>query len=191
MTDISANPAQAPRRRIIDAALELAYEGGFDGLQVRALADRAGVSSRTIYTNFPSLESLLILAVAERSQELYRHYTERPPRGRSAAARVQRLIADLTEVMTANRPLTQALLRALLCGKPDVVPYVRGFGEVLRSMLSSAIAPDGPTAADREAAEILEAIWFTALIGWATGADDDAHISELMRSSARRLLKGR
>src|SRR3954470_15746762 len=117
-----------PRSRILDAALQLALQGGCDALQVRAISERAGVSSRTIYTNFPSLDSLLIVAVAEQSQPLYQRFTESPPRGESAAVRVDHLISDLTATMTANRALTVALLRALLSGKRDVSQYVTGFG---------------------------------------------------------------
>ena len=177
-----------PRRRILNAALELAIEGGYENLQVRALSERAGVSSRTIYAHFVSLDSLLIVAVAEQSQDLYRRYTESPPKGRTAVARVARLIAELTETMTATRNLTVALLRALLSGKPDVTPWVHAFGDVLQELLASAIAPDGPTAHDREVAEILEGVWFSALIGWATGAETDEHINEILQRSARALL---
>jgi AcrR family transcriptional regulator len=184
----TAASVRRPRRRILNAALELATEGGYDSVQVRALSERAGVSSRTIYKHFPSLDSLLIIAVAEQSQGLYRRFTESPPKGRTAAGRVHKLIAELTETMTANRTLTVALLRALLSGKPDVAPWIQAFGEVLRTMLASAIAPSGPTARDREAAEILEGVWFSSLIGWATGADADNHIDKVMRTSARALL---
>jgi AcrR family transcriptional regulator len=176
------------RRRILDAALELASQGGYDALQVRAIAEHAGVSSRTIYAHFASLDSLLIVAVAEQSDELYRRFTESPPKGRSASARVNQLISELTETMTSNRALTVALLRALLSGKPDVAPYIRGFREVLKAMLASAIAPKGPSRHDREVAEILECIWFTALIAWATGTDPDGYIGEIMQRSSRLLL---
>ena len=126
MSDVSSSTGRPlrPRRRILNAALELAIEGGYENLQVRALSERAGVSSRTIYAHFASLDSLLIVAVAEQSQDLYRRYTESPPSGRTAVARVTRLIADLTETMTTTRNLTVALMRGLLSGKPDVAPWV-------------------------------------------------------------------
>jgi len=188
MVDEDGADGRGPRRRILDAALELASEGGYEALQVRTIAAQAGVSSRTIYANFPSLDSLLILAVAEQSGDLYRRFAGAPPKGRSAAARVNQLISELTETMTANRALTVALLRALLSGKPDVAQYVNGFATVLQTMLATAIAPEGPTKRDREAAEILESVWFTALVGWATGSDPDTYIGELMRRSTRLLL---
>jgi TetR/AcrR family transcriptional regulator, cholesterol catabolism regulator len=188
MADDDTPDGRGPRRRILDAALELASAGGYEALQVRAIAARAGVSSRTIYANFPSLDSLLIVAVAEQSGDLYRRFAEAPPKGRSAAARVNQLISELTETMTANRALTVALLRALLSGKPDVAQYVDGFRTVLQTMLATAIARKGPTKRDREVAEILESVWFTALVGWATGTDTDIYIGELMKRSTRLLL---
>jgi AcrR family transcriptional regulator len=193
MTAIEGAPARRrrPRRRILDATLELVIEGGYEALQVRALSERAGVSSRTIYAHFPSLDSLLIVAVAEQTQVLHRRYTESPPKGRTPAARVAKLIAEFTETMTATRNVTVALLRALLSGKPDVAPWVRAFSEVLRSMLASAIAPAGPTAHDLEIAEILEGVWFSALIGWASGADEESHIDEILRRAAKALLPAR
>jgi AcrR family transcriptional regulator len=184
----TAPPKQEPRRRILQAALELASSGGYEALQVRAISERAGVSSRTIYANFPSLDSLLIVAVAEQSEALYQRFTKAPPRGRTAASRVDRLITDLTATMTANRELTVALLRALLSGKRDVSQYVHGFGGVLQAMLASAIAPDGPTARDREVAELLESIWFSALVGWASGTSADGDIARIMQRAAKLLL---
>jgi len=176
------------RRRILNATLELVADGGYDALQVRAISERAEVSSRTIYSYFSSLDSLLIVAIGEQSQDLYRRYTLAPPRARTPANRVQKLIDELTDITTANRKLTVALFRALLSGKPDVEPFVRGFRDVLQTLLVAAIAPNGPTPADHETAEILQAIWFTALIGWATNISDANHTRDLMRRATRRLL---
>src|SRR5690349_4737662 len=108
----AARAKQDPRRRILHAALAPVAAGGYEALQVRAISERAGVSSRTIYANFSSLDALLIVAIAEQSQVLYTRFTESPPRGRTAADRVDRLIGSLTQTMTANREITVALLRA-------------------------------------------------------------------------------
>jgi hypothetical protein len=66
---------------------------------------------------------------------------------------------------------------------------VRGFAYVLETILATAIAPNGPSAADRQAAEILEKVWFTSIIGWATGVNTDEHISTIMRRASLRVLK--
>lgn len=183
----SLSPSVESRRRILDAARELVSHGGYEALQVRAIAGRAGVSSRTIYLHFPSLDSLLIVAVAEQSEGLYRPYDSRP-NGDRPAARVNRLVRELTEAMTASRALSVALLRALLSGKPDVEQHVENFRAMLQMLLASAIRPDRPDQSDREVVDILASIWFAALAGWASGIDSDAHISDIMRSSTGLLL---
>jgi len=190
MPEGDASSRRRPRRRMLDAALELTSKGGYEALQVRALSQRAGVSSRTIYEHFQSLDALLIVAIAEQSEDLYRQVTE-APKGRTPAARVNQVISELTDTMTANRALTVALLRALLGGKPDVAQYVDGFRTVLQAILANAIAPTGAAKRDREVAELLESIWFTALVGWAIGADSDDYIGEIMKRSVRFLLPTR
>jgi TetR/AcrR family transcriptional regulator, cholesterol catabolism regulator len=192
VTDISAPVGRSPRprQRIIDAARHLAARGGYESVQVRALAACAGVSSYTIYAHFSSLESLLIAAVDEQSQHLYRRDVDSPLQGRTAVARVDKLTADLTETMNASRNLTIAWLRAVVSGKPDVAPWVPVVMDALQTQVATAIAPHGPTSQDREVAEILGNIWFSVLVGWATGIHTKNQITKIMRRSARALLVG-
>jgi hypothetical protein len=126
--------------------------------------------------------------VSEQFDELYNRFMQSPPTGPNAVSRVEQLVAHLAQTLTANRALTGALLRALLSGKADAAHHVREFAETLQGMFAIAIGPDGPTAHDREAAKILESIWFTELIGWASEADIDTKIGEITRIAARALL---
>src|SRR6184192_3254624 len=48
------------RRRIIDATLALASKGGYDAVQMRAVADKADVALGTLYRYFPSKIHLLV-----------------------------------------------------------------------------------------------------------------------------------
>ncbi len=65
--------SQAARReRVIAAVLELAADGGYDAIQVRAIAERTGISSDTIYRYFGSRDRLIAEAVGQwSSRELY------------------------------------------------------------------------------------------------------------------------
>src|SRR5262249_11081815 len=58
-------PQAARRERVIGAGLELAAEGGYDAIQVRAIADRTGISSDTIYRYFGSRDRLIGEAVGQ------------------------------------------------------------------------------------------------------------------------------
>jgi AcrR family transcriptional regulator len=65
--------SQAARReRVIDAVLELAAEGGYDAIQVRAISERTAISSDTIYRYFGSRDRLVAEAVGQWSaREFY------------------------------------------------------------------------------------------------------------------------
>ena len=173
MANRTAPAEQHPRRRIIDAALRLTSRNGYHGVRVRTLSELAGVSSRTIYEQFPSLDSVIIVAISEEYEELYGRLTRSPPRGATALARVDEVLAQFAETMTANRALTLALLRAFLSGKPDAAEHVRTFGDTLERLLAGAIAPNGPSARDRETGKVLASVCFSTLIMWATGADTE------------------
>jgi AcrR family transcriptional regulator len=69
-TDDEKPAAGRPRdaqtaRRILDAALELGLELGFDGLTVEGVARRAAVGKTTIYRRWPDIWSVVVDAVLD------------------------------------------------------------------------------------------------------------------------------
>jgi len=58
-TGTTASPTTDKREAIVDAALELFSEKGFDGTAVPAIAERAGVGAGTIYRYFESKEAIV------------------------------------------------------------------------------------------------------------------------------------
>ncbi|MCB1005591.1 MAG: TetR/AcrR family transcriptional regulator [Acidimicrobiales bacterium] len=51
--------AAGTRDRILDALAEVVLEGGLPDFSVQGVADRCGISHRTVYRHFPTRESLL------------------------------------------------------------------------------------------------------------------------------------
>ncbi len=63
-SDELGSAAQRERRkRILDATIALASEGGFDAVQMRSVADQAEVALGTLYRYFPSKIHLLVSAL--------------------------------------------------------------------------------------------------------------------------------
>ncbi len=60
---------QNTRRRILEAAYELFYRRGFNRVAVDAVAERAGITKRTLYNHFESKDQLLA-AVLDFHQDL-------------------------------------------------------------------------------------------------------------------------
>lgn len=59
------------RRAIVDAAAQLTAEHGIDGFTVEALAERAGVSRRTIFNHFSSADEAIFASFAGNLDQLY------------------------------------------------------------------------------------------------------------------------
>ena len=56
---------QERRTRVIEAAMRLALAGGYDAVQMRAVAERADVAIGTIYRYFSGKDDLIQFYVAE------------------------------------------------------------------------------------------------------------------------------
>src|SRR5690349_21949318 len=58
--DLGSTAQRERRQRILDATYTLAREGGYDAVQMRAVADQADVALGTLYRYFPSKVHLLV-----------------------------------------------------------------------------------------------------------------------------------
>src|SRR6186713_711270 len=70
--DLGSAAQRDRRKRILDATLTLASKGGYDAVQMRAVAEKADVALGTLYRYFPSKIHLLVSGLArefERTQE--------------------------------------------------------------------------------------------------------------------------
>lgn len=110
-TDELGSSAQRDRRkRILDATLALASKGGYDAVQMRAVADRADVALGTLYRYFPSKIHLLVSAMA-RELEKVRERTERVTiPGDTPYDRLMFILARITKGMQRDPQLTEAAI---------------------------------------------------------------------------------
>ncbi|HEY3701691.1 MAG TPA: TetR family transcriptional regulator, partial [Acidimicrobiales bacterium] len=89
MADVTLTGAQAARRqRVIDAAMALGAEGGYDAVQMRDVAARAQVAMGTVYRYFSSKDHVLAAALAGWAQALEGRLAQAPPRGETSVDRV-------------------------------------------------------------------------------------------------------
>jgi AcrR family transcriptional regulator len=93
-----ARSAAATKQRIIETAYELFYRQGFARVGVDAVAERAGLTKRTLYYHFPSKDALLA-AVLEFHHEMalarIARWSGRLPR--DVGAMIDALFADLAD----------------------------------------------------------------------------------------------
>ena len=181
-------PNQAARRaRVLDAALALATEGGYDAVQMRDVASRASVALGTIYRYFSSKDHLLAACQLETWRELERRLDARPLTGDTASERVSELFRRL--MRRVEREPLQAAALITASSSPD--PAVREC-QVEMIGLQDAVFEEamGELDAVRKAqiAQVLRQVWFAALLGWVNGWTEAGAVTVDFEIAVRLLL---
>src|ERR1700680_2688735 len=81
-------PQQPRRQRVVDAAMTLALDGGYESVQMRDVAARADVAMGTVYRYFTSKDHLLAAALVHWVEQLEGRLGQLPAQGDTAAERV-------------------------------------------------------------------------------------------------------
>ena len=191
------SPARAATRdKLIAAAVELATQGGYDAVTVRAVAAAAGTSVPTAYQHVSSKDQLLVEALVTLGDQSARQLRQRPPKGRTAADRISAVFARIMRAAHEKPLLYQALYRAWVASAPAVASLdgAPGFGPERATWIGETLGPDGVDGHSREdldaAARILSCLFLGALIGVASGRDLDEVVT-LLDDAAHRLLPDR
>lgn len=188
---LTANQA-ARRTRVIDAALELAAEGGYDAVQMRDVATRAQVALGTIYRYFSSKDHLLAACQVELWRAQAESLKRRPPAGATSAARVTALLGRAMHGAATEPQRTAALVTASASPDPAVRECQAEMMGIMDEVLLAAMTGPGDGAIEPERAEqiavTLRQVWFAWLLGWVNGWNDAATVSHQLETATRLLL---
>ena len=186
---ISAAQA-ATRRRLLDAARELATAGGYEAVGMRNVAARAGVSAPTAYQYFSSKDHLLVDLLVELVGETTTTLSARPRPGLSP---VDRAVATLRRaVQNAEQApnLYVAMTRAFISGSFDVAHARAAMESSTGRWIELAVGDSAVE--DRDAiVRILEDVLFANMVGLVTGGRTPAEIGDHLELAARTLLRER
>ena len=180
----------ATRRRLLEAARALASEGGYEAAGMRAVAERAGVSTPTAYGYFISKYHLLVDALIDIAETTTAAITARPSGGTSSIDRAAATLRRAVRHVERNPSLYRAMTRAYISGSPDVA-HARGAREsTMRSWIDSALGP--ARFDDRDAViAVLESVMFANMVGLVTGGRAPGDVADALEAAARTVLKGR
>ena len=165
---------QARRERILDAAMELAAEGGYDAVQMREVAERADVALGTLYRYFPSKVHLLVAAMGRTFQSL-QESVRVDEVGGTPEERVYRVVAAVTRYLARHRRLSGAMIRALMSADAGAAREVEEVGDLLVDIIAAATHdPDAPassagTERDTLVAHIIGKVWLTDVVTLLSG----------------------
>ncbi|CAN5487631.1 cholesterol catabolism transcriptional regulator KstR [soil metagenome] len=194
--DLGSAAQRDRRKRILDATYDLASDGGFDAVQMRAVADRADVALGTLYRYFPSKIHLLVSALArefDRSEAMIKSMGDIP--GDTSAERVIYIMKRTTRGLQGDPKLTEALTRAFMFADSSVATEIHTVGMSLTTMLTHAMrqgqtgADDEPTTEDVAIARVIGDVWLSALVAWVTGRSSAAETAAHLETAVGLLLR--
>lgn len=184
-------------QRIVDAAIELAEQGGFQNVRLRDVAERSGVAFGTLYARFSSKEDILIAALEQEITRFCDLMADVPIPGDEPTERLRHFFTALTTVLLNRHGFAKAVLRSVSSGVPGVSDKVINYQDTMNRLIVGAIkgiAVQDVTQDESNAdvffmARMMQSIWFAELIGWMSDVvDGDDVIERTVRGSNLLLL---
>jgi AcrR family transcriptional regulator len=115
--------ADAPRQRILDAALELLAEHGYEGTSLQQVADRVGLHKSTLFHHFKSKEEL--------AREVFQNVAEQ-------------LLKRIEPILAEDPPNFESLLLALEASVDHFAAEPAAARLLMRLMVTSRGEASGP-----------------------------------------------
>jgi AcrR family transcriptional regulator len=177
------------RKRIVQAAAALASRGGVEAMQMRTVAERAGVALGTLYRYFPSKMELVVAVVGEEIDLLEASIERRPPSADTAAGRAVDVLMRATRGLMREPELADALIRSLIISDVEIP-----FGDRMAGLLLRAAA-DGLTAETATEEQFalagsLSSVWVSELMEMLRGRRTHDQVQRRIEIAADRLLAG-
>jgi AcrR family transcriptional regulator len=177
---LSGRPADTVAS-LVDAAVTEVAETGYDGLTIRGVARRAGVSPATAYTYFASKEHLLTEVFWRRLAAL-----DEPPttKRQSPSDRVSAAVRDVALLVADEPELAAGITTALLAHDSDVQVVRDRIGAAISARLGAAIGAD----ADPNVVQIMTFTFIGALLSAGMGYATYAALPGVMGEAAGLML---
>lgn len=183
-------------RRIVETAIELAEQGGYEAVRLRDVAAHAGVALGTVYKRFSSKEDILVAAL-ERETQAFEKLTENTTvPGATAEERVAAFFVMVTRAVLIKPNFARAVVRAVASGEPATAEKVARFHERITGLIMWAIdcgPGEMPAALSREdparVGYLLQQIWFAAMLGWMGGLHGTDEVERQMSFATRLILR--
>ncbi len=182
---------QAERRdRVVKAAIALANAGGYDAVQMRDVASKAGVALGTLYRYFSSKDHLLVSCLGQWTRDFQQRVALRPPAGPSAADRVVDVLKRAASALERSPNLMAAFVTALTAISSDDPVGLAEVSEVyglLNEFITSAME-DGEQPHRTAVIRVVGMVWLAALIARVRGWSQAGQMADDLEAAVRLLL---
>ncbi|WP_240777565.1 TetR family transcriptional regulator [Nonomuraea basaltis] len=175
------------RKRIVQAAAALASRGGVEAMQMRTVAERAGVALGTLYRYFPSKMDLVVAVVGEEIDLLESSIERRPPGASTPSSRAVDVLMRATRGLMREPELADALIRSLIMAEVQTPFGDRMTGLLLR-VSADGLTLEQASEEQRDLAGSLASVWVQELLEMLRGRRTYDQIQRRIETAAARLL---
>ncbi|MEU0543991.1 cholesterol catabolism transcriptional regulator KstR [Nocardia sp. NPDC005978] len=184
--DLSSAAQRDRRKRILDATLALASKGGYDAVQMRAVAERADVAVGTLYRYFPSKVHLLVSALAREFEQL--EGRRKPLPGNDPRERMHLMLHQITRAMQRDPLLTEAMTRAFMFADASAAAEVDRVGKVMDRFFARALSDETPDDRQLAIARVISDVWLSNLVAWLTRRASATDVTERLELTVDLLI---
>ncbi|WP_307827950.1 TetR family transcriptional regulator [Nocardioides sp. SYSU D00038] len=189
--DLGSAAQRDRRKRILDATITLASQGGFDAVQMRAVAESADVALGTLYRYFPSKVHLLVSALGREFDRAEKVLRDQPIPGDTPAERVIEVLRVVSRGLQADPQLTEALTRSFMFADASVAQEIHHVGMVMTTLVTRAMHPEDAEVSEDDIAiaKVIGDVWLSALVAWVTGRQTPAETVQHIEVAVKLLLR--
>ena len=187
-SELGSEAQRERRKRILDATLAIASKGGYEAVQMRAVAERADVAVGTLYRYFPSKVHLLVSALGREFERIEAKTDRATIVGDSSYQRLHQMISRLNRAMQRNPLLTEAMTRAFVFADASAAGEVDHVGKLMDGMFARAMSDGEPTDDQFHIARVISDVWLSNLLAWLTRRASATDVSKRLDLAVRLLI---
>lgn len=175
------------REAILDAALLVATSGGYEAVQMRSVAERAGIAVGTLYRHFPAKTNLLVAALTREFRRL--NSADDWASGDGAPLeRLERLTTHLHDRWQRDPWLTSAMTRAFAVADTRAAAELDSAAAEIQTLLARTLRGGEPTPPDLHIAAIISDVWLANLVAFSGHRASAADTRERIDLATRRVV---
>ena len=187
-SELGSEAQRERRKRILDATLAIASKGGYEAVQMRAVAERADVAVGTLYRYFPSKVHLLVSALGREFERIDAKTDRTALVGGTPYQRLSLMVGKLNRAMQRNPLLTEAMTRAFVFADASAAGEVDHVGKLMDSMFARAMSEGEPTEDQYHIARVISDVWLSNLLAWLTRRASATDVSKRLDLAVRLLI---
>ncbi|RDH78616.1 TetR/AcrR family transcriptional regulator [Mycolicibacterium moriokaense] len=187
-SELGSEAQRERRKRILDATLAIASKGGYEAVQMRAVAERADVAVGTLYRYFPSKVHLLVSALGREFERIDAKTDRAALAGGTPYQRLNLMVGKLNRAMQRNPLLTEAMTRAFVFADASAAGEVDHVGKLMDSMFARAMSEGEPTEDQYHIARVISDVWLSNLLAWLTRRASATDVSKRLDLAVRLLI---